>query len=134
MRRKFMKVFRFVIVLVLALFALNSRAVTPFEGTYDYVDHSFDGKAELVGWTGTMEIRGDVINRSFTSPDGSIKKFYNGTLKQDGNIYILTITDSHKKEYIGNTHRNVFTYDPTSFKFTLVSEDGKFKETWKKHE
>lgn len=129
-----MKAFRFVMVMFLVFFALNSRAVTPFEGTYDFVAHSFDGKAELVGWTGTMVIKGDVITRSFTSPDGAIKKYYNGTLKQDGNVYILTITDSHKKEYIGNVHRNVFTYDAASFTFTLVSEDGKFKETWKKHE
>lgn len=126
-----MKIFRFVAFMVLALFALNSRAVTPFEGAYSFVSHSFDGKAELVGWTGKMEIKGDVILRSFTSPDGAIKKYYNGTLKQDGNVYILTITDSHKKEYIGNTHRNVFTL--TGSDFTLVSEDGKFKEAWKKN-
>lgn len=129
-----MKNFTLALVLVMLLIAPISRATTPFEGTYDFVDHSYDGKADLVGWAGTMEIKGDNISRTYTSPDGAVKKFYIGTLKQEGNIYILTITDSHKKEYIGNVHRNVFTYNAAEFKFTLVSEDGKFKETWKKHE
>ena len=133
-----MKMFKLAMGLALVLMATNLWAAEPvakpaaasWDGNYTFVARWKEGKADMAGWTGTMEIKGSALSRKYASADGKETKFYSSTLKQEAAVVVLTITDSHKVENKGQIHRNKFTVKGDEL--TMESEDGKFKEVWKK--
>lgn len=119
---------KFLAVVVLAASTLVYAA--NFEGTYTFSSRTKEGNPEMQGWSGTMVIKGNEVNRTYKSSDNTQEKFYTSTFKQDGNIYVLTHTKAYKPEYVGNEHRNKFLLNGNTL--VIESEDGKFQETWNK--
>ena len=115
--------------LLIVVFAVSAWAAPKLEGTYSFVSRTKDGKAEMTGWNGTMEIKKGTMARNYAK--GKDKKFYTGTMTKDGKVYVVKYTDAYKKDYIGDEHRNQFTWEKDTL--TITSEDGKFKEVWKKN-
>jgi uncharacterized membrane protein len=105
-------------------------AAASFDGTYTFTSRVKDGQPDMVGWTGTMTIGNGTMSRSYTNPANKDAKFYEGTMKQDGDVYILKLTKAYKAEYIGQEHKNKISV--TGNTLTMVSADGKFKEIWTK--
>ena len=126
-----MKAFRLMMILVLLVCAGSVwAAVADFAGAYTFVSRTIDGKPDMEGWGGTMEVKATTLSRHYSSADGTQTKFYDGTVTQEGDIYVVTFTASHKPDYVGKVYRNHFALKDGTF--TLTSEDGKFVEVWKK--
>ncbi len=118
------------VILLTAAAAWAAEPAVTFDGSYTFVSRWKEGQADMVGWTGTMEIKATSLSRTYASADGKETKFYNSAMKQEGAVVVLTITDSDKAENKGQVHRNKFTVKDNML--TMESEDGKFKEVWKK--
>ena len=114
-----------------ALFLVSLQAFAAnLDGTYAFTSRVKEGKADLAGWNGTMTIAKETMSRKYTSPDGKEVKFYEGTMKHDGDTYAITFTKAYKPEYVGQEHKNKITL--TGNTLTMEAIDGKFKETWTK--
>jgi len=119
------------IMAVAVLFvAVVAVAATSLDGTYTFSSRVKEGKADMTGWTGNMTIKDNVMSRKYINPASKEEKFYEGTMKQDGDVYSLKLTKAYKTEYVGQEHKNKMTL--TGNTLTMESVDGKFKETWTK--
>jgi len=122
------------LVAVMMVAVLNvaglAQAATGFDGAYNFQSRSIEGNPSMQGWWGMMVITNNTLSRVYHSPDGTTEKFYVGDLKKEGEFFTVTFTDTYKKKYVGDVHRNKFTFDAGML--TILSDDGKFKEIWKR--
>jgi len=123
------KLFGMAAVAVLLVSAM-AIAASGLDGTYKFSSRTKEGKADMAGWQGTMTIKGDEMARTYKSSDGKTEKFYTTTMKQEGNVYVLTTTKAYKPEYVGNKFRNKLNLNGNTL--MMEAEDGKFKEVWLK--
>lgn len=112
------------------LFVSVTAMAANFDGDYTFKSRVKDGKADLVGWTGTMKITNNTMTRNLTSADGKDTKFYEGTLTLNGDVYTIKYTKAYKPEYVGNEHKNKITINGNTL--TMEDVNGKFKEVWTK--
>ncbi len=118
------------VLMFLLAMAISVSAFAGFDGTYNFTSRVKDGAADMNGWNGTMTIKGNEVTRSYKSPDGKQEKFYNSTMTQNGDVYVLKVTKAYKPEYVGNEHKNKITVKGNTL--IMQSDDGKFSETWTK--
>lgn len=118
------------IMAVAVLFVSIAAQAADLSGTYTFSSRLKEGKLDMSGWTGTMTINNGTMIRKYTGPDGKEQKFYEGTLKQDGDVYTIKFTRAYKPEYVGSEHKNKITLSGKTL--TMEGLDGKFKETWEK--
>ena len=118
------------VIAVVTLFIATSAMAASLDGSYTFSSRVKDGKPDLVGWTGAMNISNNMMARDYKSPDGKETKFYEGTMKQDGGNYTIKFTKAYKPEYVGAEHKNKITLSGKTL--TMEAVDGKFKEVWTK--
>lgn len=125
-----MKKLSTIVAVAVLLVSVAAVAAISFDGTYAFTSRAKEGTPDMVGWTGTMTIGNGTMARNYTNPANKEVKFYEGTMKQDGDVYVLKLTKAYKPEYVGQEHKNKITV--TGNTLTMVSADGKFKEIWTK--
>lgn len=117
------------VLAVAVLFVSLAAIAGNLDGNYTFSSRVKEGKADMVGWSGSMSINNNTMVRKYTSPTKE-EKFYEGTMKQEGDIYTIKFTKAYKPEYVGAEHKNKITLSGNTL--TMEGADGKFKEIWTK--
>ncbi|MBI5299199.1 MAG: hypothetical protein HY877_02735 [Deltaproteobacteria bacterium] len=118
-----------IVAMLVLVFSMVAGA-TSFDGNYKFSSRVKNGAPDLQGWTGDMVVKGDTISRTYKSVDGKEERFYIGTIKKDGDVYVVKYTKAYKPEYVGNEHKNKFIVNGATL--SIEATDGKFKEVWTK--
>ena len=113
------------------IFASTLAFAAGLDGNYTFVSRIRAGAPDLVGWTGTMKIKGDTMDREFKSKDGTESKFYVSELRKvEGDLYISKFVKVYKPQHLGRELKN--TIKLTGGTLVIEAPDGSFKEVWKK--
>lgn len=116
---------------VVPLILTMSASAGNLDGTYKFKSRVKEGKPDLVSWTGTMKVAGDIMNKELKSPDGKEVKTYESNCKTKGaNLYNCTFTKAYKAEYVGKAYDNNIVLNGNELK--IKSPDGSFEEVWMK--
>lgn len=98
------------LIAVVVLLASSTVFAANLDGTYTFSSRVKEGKPDMVGWNGTMTIAKDTMARTYTAPAPAKEtKFYEGTMKQEGDLYSVKFTKAYKPEYVGQEHKNKIT-------------------------